>query len=108
MNVLRHPITAADDFHSFGSDSKEVLNRECFCISIDAPKISEAIIAKEGGAPHSRIEITTTGSACESIFPRPSHAIEAACAGAPFIDNQSVAISEIPPPIPSASRRRLN
>ena len=50
MNTLRLPKTAADTVNSLGPDSMEVLNSECFCISLDVAALRQALESEIGQA----------------------------------------------------------
>ena len=50
MNTLRLPMTTADAGKSPGATSMEVLNTECFCISLDTAALRQAL-ASEIGEP---------------------------------------------------------
>ena len=48
MNTQRLPMPAADTVKSLGPDSMEVLNSECFCISLDTAALRQALESEIG------------------------------------------------------------
>ena len=48
MNTPQLPVTAADTVKSPGPTSMEVLNSECFCISLDSAGLRQALESEIG------------------------------------------------------------